>query len=225
MRYCILLFFLNILSANIFSQESFSQQGLASFYADKFDGHETASGEIFHQNEMTAAHISLPFGSMVRVTNLQNMKSVDVRINDRGPFIDGRIIDLSRRAANDLGFTKLGVVKVKLELIGKSKKKIKKKRTSTGKPEFYELDSKMVFPKGYGVQIGSFREMVNMMKITQEAKNLVSQKVYVQVSNINKAKIYRVVVGKTLEKEDAVKIQKMLQYRYPECFVVDYESL
>src|SRR5688572_14799873 len=75
------------------------QTGKASFYADKFDGTITASGEKYRHNKLTAAHKTLPFGTKVRVTNLSNNKTVEVVINDRGPYVDGRIIDLSRSAA------------------------------------------------------------------------------------------------------------------------------
>jgi rare lipoprotein A len=93
------------------------QNGLASFYADKFHGRKTASGELFNQQAMTAAHRSLEFGTWVKVTNLKNNRSVIVRINDRGPFVKGRIIDLSKRAAEKLGFIRQGVVKVRVELV------------------------------------------------------------------------------------------------------------
>lgn len=91
-------------------------EGKASYYADRFHGRLTANGERFNMHEMTAAHKSLPFGSMVRVTNLTNGKKVVVRINDRGPYIKGRIIDLSKGAAKEIGLIKKGVSKVKLEV-------------------------------------------------------------------------------------------------------------
>jgi len=90
--------------------------GLASWYGPGFHGNRTASGEVFNQNELTAAHRSLPFGTRVRVTNLNNGQSVTVRINDRGPFVRGRIIDLSRHAARVLGIS--GVAPVRLEILG-----------------------------------------------------------------------------------------------------------
>ena len=80
------------------------QSGKASFYADKFEGTTTASGEKYRHNRLTAAHKTLPFGTKVRVTNLANSKTVEVVINDRGPYVEGRIIDLSRGAAEELGF-------------------------------------------------------------------------------------------------------------------------
>jgi rare lipoprotein A len=91
--------------------------GLASWYGAKHHGKRTASGEIFDQNKFTAAHRTLPWGSIVKVTNLDNGKSVEVRINDRGPFPKGRIIDLSRAAARALGMVELGVSPVRMELL------------------------------------------------------------------------------------------------------------
>jgi len=94
-----------------------AEVGLASYYADKYHGRTTASGETFDMNALTAAHRTLPFGTLVKVTQLENNRSVIVRINDRGPFIDGRVIDLSRAAATELQFTRAGLAKVKVEII------------------------------------------------------------------------------------------------------------
>ena len=93
----------------------YSETGYASFYGDKYDGGKTANGETFHQNKLTAAHKKLPFGTMVKVTNLSNNKTVIVRVNDRGPFVRTRIIDLSKAAAQQLNMINAGVVKVKIE--------------------------------------------------------------------------------------------------------------
>jgi rare lipoprotein A (peptidoglycan hydrolase) len=91
--------------------------GLASWYGARHHGKRTASGEIFDQNKFTAAHRTLPWGSIVKVTNLDNGKSVEVRINDRGPFKKGRVIDLSHAAARALGMTQSGVSPVRMELL------------------------------------------------------------------------------------------------------------
>lgn len=95
----------------------YKESGKASFYAMKFQSRKTASGEIFDQSASTAAHKSLPFGTVVKVTNVKNDKSVIVRINDRGPFVRGRIIDLSRSAFSKIGNTSEGVIDVKLEVL------------------------------------------------------------------------------------------------------------
>jgi rare lipoprotein A len=92
--------------------------GLASWYGPGFDGNYSASGEVFNQNAMTAAHPSLPFGTQVRVTNLDNGQSVVVRINDRGPYAHGRVIDLSAGAARIIGLVSSGVAPVSLEVLG-----------------------------------------------------------------------------------------------------------
>jgi rare lipoprotein A len=94
-----------------------SIEGIASFYGPGFEGRRTASGEIFDADELTGAHRSLPFGTRVRVTNLQNKKRVVVKITDRGPFVRGRVIDLSHRAAEELGFASLGTVPVRLDVL------------------------------------------------------------------------------------------------------------
>lgn len=93
--------------------------GMASFYGGGFHGRHTASGARFDSNGMTAAHRTLPFGTRVRVTHLGNGRSVEVRINDRGPFVGGRIIDLSRGAAGALGMQNQGVARVKMTVLGR----------------------------------------------------------------------------------------------------------
>jgi rare lipoprotein A len=91
--------------------------GLASYYHGKWIGRKTANGEIYRRHDVTAAHRSLPFGTRVKVTNPRNGKSVIVRINNRGPYIKGRVIDLSIAAAEKIGMVKAGVIPVKVEIL------------------------------------------------------------------------------------------------------------
>lgn len=93
------------------------EEGVASYYADSLQGNSTASGEPYDRNEMTAAHRTLAFGTMVRVVNLDNGKSVLVRINDRGPHVESRIIDLSGAAAEKLGMLDAGEAAVRIEVV------------------------------------------------------------------------------------------------------------
>lgn len=93
------------------------ETGTASFYADEFDEKKTADGEVYDMNDLTAAHPSLPFNTLVKVTNLSNSKSVEVRINDRMPQFKGRIIDLSLAAAKKIEMINAGIQEVKLEVI------------------------------------------------------------------------------------------------------------
>lgn len=95
----------------------YAEAGIASWYGAYFNGRPTANGEIYDMNDLTAAHKTLPMPSMVRVTNLENGRSVKLRVNDRGPFVDGRIIDVSRRASQLLGFHQQGVAQVKVEIL------------------------------------------------------------------------------------------------------------
>lgn len=93
--------------------------GLASYYGAKFHNKRTASGEIFNKNALTAAHRTLPFGTQIKVTNLRNGKSVTVKVNDRGPHVRGRIVDLSLGAAKKIGLVHAGTTRVRLEVLKK----------------------------------------------------------------------------------------------------------
>lgn len=108
----LILFTLSASAENVFPQ-----YGNASWYGNSFHGRKTASGQIFDQNALTGANRTLPFGSVVRVTNLRNGRYVDITINDRGPFIKTRIIDISRAAAREIGILHRGVARVRVSLI------------------------------------------------------------------------------------------------------------
>lgn len=120
-RACLMLFFALSLSAcsslNSKSTAGDRQSGIASYYHDSLHGNRTANGEVFNQQALTAAHRKLQFGTKVRVTNTANGKSVIVRINDRGPFVGGRIIDLSKAAFRRIGDTGLGLLQVEVEVL------------------------------------------------------------------------------------------------------------
>ena len=105
-------------AGNTNASGSIKKEGLASFY---WQDQKTANGEQFNKHDLTAAHKTLPFGTLLKVTRVKTGESVVVRINDRGPFIKGRIVDLSLAAAREIGLTrKIGVTKVKLEVVGKT---------------------------------------------------------------------------------------------------------
>ena len=110
-----LIVLLIVISSSLFADTE--MQGFASWYGGKFHGRLTSSGEVFDTNDMTAAHRTLPFGTVVKVTNQDNGKSTLVKINDRGPFVEGRIIDLSRAAAEQLDMVDQGVARVTLDIV------------------------------------------------------------------------------------------------------------
>ena len=115
---CIVAIFLGLNLIAILS-DRYAQAGVASWYGEEFRGKKTANGEIYDPDKLTAAHRSLPFGTLVKVTDLSNNRQVIVRINDRGPYKRGRIIDLSLGAARRLGMVKKGLARVKIKIIPK----------------------------------------------------------------------------------------------------------
>ncbi|MFO7848515.1 MAG: septal ring lytic transglycosylase RlpA family protein [Spirochaetia bacterium] len=173
--------------------EASSRTGYASWYGGKFHGRTTASGEVFDKNKLTAAHRRLPFGTILEVTNLANDKSVTVRITDRGPFVEDRIIDLSRAAAEEIGLVRSGVAKVEIEVIestgeqqelsGPGKEEAGNESTSHGEPgsvglESEKLDTGKVYkdprdnplytfpePVSYTIQIASFSHEENAQRL------------------------------------------------------------
>ena len=111
------MFIDSIINLDFMSGPEDDYHGMASYYGDEFVGRKTSNGEIFYQDKMTAAHKKLPFGTIVKVTNLRNGKQVTVKINDRGPFKAGRIIDLTKTAAIQLDMIKNGTTEVSLEIV------------------------------------------------------------------------------------------------------------
>lgn len=117
-----ILFLTTVNPADAGAQDSREEYGKCGYFADALQGRPTASGEIYDKSLLTCAHNSLPFGTMVKVTRLDNKKSVTVRVNDRGPFLDGYVVDLSRKAAESIGLIRDGVTRVKVQVITKSPK-------------------------------------------------------------------------------------------------------
>jgi len=206
------------------------QTGKASFYADKFEGVSTASGEKYKHSKLTGAHKTLPFGTKVRVTNVANNQSVEVTINDRGPYVDGRIIDLSKAAAEQLGFVNTGLAEVRLEVIdpgdGKS--------NDPGRPiehvvvdekEFYEFEVSRFNPKGFGVQIGTYQELVNLVRLSENLKNSYKKEVTVQVKILNGVKYYGLILGRFSTRPKAEVFREELRKKFPDAFIVEYNRL
>ena len=215
-----------------FGASSFAQNqsGKASFYADKFEGHVTASGEKYKHSKLTAAHKTLPFGTRLRVTNLGNNQTVDVVVNDRGPYAEGRIIDLSKSAAEKLGFVNQGLADVKLEVIdagdGKSGMEIKAiDRVSVDEREFYNFEIERLEPKGFGVQIGTYQELVNLMRLAENLKSSYKKKVAVQVKILNGIKYYSLIVGQFSTRDKADRFLASIRKKYPDAFIAEFTKL
>ena len=218
-----------IISLSVNAQD-FTQEGIASFYADKFEGRTTANGEKYRHSKMTAAHKTLLFGTMVKVTNLENGKSVVVRINDRGPFVQGRIIDLSKSAAEKLGYVNQGLAKVKLEIVDHAGSddsrgqisSVPQSSTGSSGKIYYKVHADEFSPSGYGVQIGSYEEMSNLIKLIDGIGSKYGDDVTVRVTNLNGKKVYQVIVGQEKSRDKAEKLKSKLAKTYSKCFVVKF---
>ena len=207
-----------------------AQTGKASFYADKFEGVQTASGEKYRRKKLTAAHKTLPFGTKVRVTNLTNNKSVDVVINDRGPYVEGRVIDLSKSAAEKLGFVNQGIAEVRIEVIdpgdGKASEPVQRvDHVAVQEKEFYDFEIQRYLPRGFGVQIGNYQELVNLMRLAENLKNSYKKEVTVQVKVINGVKYYGLILGKFPSRDKAEQFRSELKQKYPDAFIVEFNRL
>jgi rare lipoprotein A len=206
------------------------QTGKASFYADKFEGIQTASGEKYRHSKLTGAHKTLPFGTKVRITNLANDKSVEVVINDRGPYVEGRIIDLSKSAAEQLGFVNFGLADVKLEVIDPGDGKVSDMgrtidQVTVDEKEFYKFEISRLKPKGFGVQIGTYQELVNLMRLADNLKNSYQKEVTVQVKIVNGVKYYGLMIGQFPSRPKAEEFREELRSKFPDAFIVEYSRL
>ncbi|GCC51303.1 septal ring lytic transglycosylase RlpA family protein [Chryseotalea sanaruensis] len=206
------------------------QTGKASFYADRFEGRPTASGEKYKHNRLTAAHKTLPFGTKVRVTNTANDKSVEVVINDRGPYVDNRIIDLSKSAAEKLGFINQGLAEVKVEVVDAGDGKTSDTPRPIGnvaveEKEFYTFEVERSTPSGFGVQIATYQELVNLIRLTDNLKKSYQKKVTVQVKVLNGVKYYGLVLGQFPSRPKAEQFRASVKGKFPDAFIVDFGRL
>ena len=222
-----LLFIVIFLTGLVQAQQKYKETGIASFYADKFEGRKTANGEIYYHAKKTAAHPKLPFGSIVKVTNIENKKFVVVRINDRGPFVENRIIDLSKSAAMEIGIVEKGLAKVVVELIASTddlsdKKTISEVKEST--ETYYKLNVSVEKPEGKGVQIGSYKDDENIFKMVEQLKIEYKTDVYVQIAKVNKSNVYRVILGCSNDEAYLKKLKETISKKYPDCFIVTYKN-
>ena len=206
------------------------QTGKASFYADKFEGSLTASGEKYKHSKLTAAHKTLPFGTKIRVTNLANQESVEVVVNDRGPYVENRIVDLSKSAAEKLGFINQGLADVNIEVIDPGDGKGKMEgftidQVIVDEKEFYDFEISREDPKGFGVQIGTYQELVNLMRLSDNLKNSYKKKVTVQVKVVNGVKYYSLSLGKFSSRSKAADFLDEVKNKFPGSFIVEYDKL
>ena len=202
---------------------------MASWYGHPYHGRRTSNGEVYDMNKLTAAHLSLPFGAWVRVANLDNGREVDVRINDRGPFVKNRVIDLSRAAAKQIGMWGPGTARVRLTVIsrpradpqpadGKAPALQPGRERPTPAPEraapaLTVLREPAISVSGsseapctlgpyYGVQVGSFREIENAQRLEVKMSERYGKTQIIRKSTL-RGERYRVVVGPASDQAEA----------------------
>lgn len=196
----------------------YSEIGIASWYGSEFHNKQTANGEIFDKNIRSAAHRTLPLPSMVRVTNLENGKKIMVRVNDRGPFSKNRIIDLSEKAAKELGFRAKGTAKVKVELDRaatealfydpwdpneKAKPKQLMARHATS-PDRTTMQERTNFFAEHYVQAGAYTTWDNAKSIAKGLKKIAPTRI--EEGDYRGGIVYRVKLGPFDSEEDAGKV-------------------
>lgn len=176
----------------------YTEVGLASWYGHPYHGRRAANGETYNMEEFTAAHRTLPFGTWVRVQNLKNGKTVDVRITDRGPFVPGRIIDLSRAAARRIGMIGPGTTKVRLEIISAP--------AALEKSEYF------------AVQVGAFRRKANARRLREvmEQRYGTARVVY----RDGNPSLWRVLVGNSPRLNAMAALANKIRSEYGPAFVV-----
>jgi len=196
------------------SSENFKQKGVASWYGTKFHGRRTSSGEPYDMLKLTAAHKTLPIPCYVRVTNKDNGRSLIVRVNDRGPFVKSRIIDLSYAAAHQLGMAEKGTANVEIETINFEstaaiKRKSVKKTVNAKLPRAVPTESN----KGRYIQVGAYSQHKNAQKLARVLDREIQ--LPVTVSSILRAgqKLYRVRIGPILSLDIAEELAEVLNLK------------
>jgi rare lipoprotein A len=180
---------------------AYRETGVASWYGEDFHGRKTANGEVYDMHAMTAAHRTLPFNTRVRVTNLDNGARTEVRINDRGPFVAGRIIDLSRSGAKELGMLGPGTARVAVEAAG-----------------FYPGAARS--PEGtYAIQVGAFLERDNAYRFRDELMKR-HPRARVVLWETNSRRFYRVRLGSFRTEDEARRYSDTLKRENLSGFVV-----
>ena len=216
-------------------QFDYVETGIASWYGPQFDGKRTASGEIFDMNDLTAAHRTLQMPSAVRVTNLENGRSLVVRVNDRGPFARSRIIDLSRRSAQLLGFKQKGTAKVRVEVMAAESRKLAALAKAGAGP--VEQTHALSEPLGGAVaatpqvtqepvqltsifiQAGAFLMLDNANQLSSQLAALAPTRV--RPTDVRGRTFYRVQLGPVLDVAEAdILLAKVADYGYPNARVV-----
>ena len=198
----------------IASARGFEQTGKASWYGRKFHGRKTSNGETYNMYAMTAAHKTLPLGTWVSVYNLENRRKIVVRVNDRGPFVEGRIIDLSYTAAKRIGIVGPGTGKVKITALGRATSYSK---TTKDPVAFQALD---YWRGNFTVQVGAFQVSANAENYRYKLSRTY-QNAHIKKFTDDRGTFYRVRIGRFTNLKDAVRFSdKLTAQDFDQAFAV-----
>jgi len=194
------------------TEEGFQQTGLASWYGEKFHGHQTSNGEIFDMYQVSAAHTGLPIPSFLRVTNLENQRSIVVRVNDRGPFHNDRIIDLSYAAAYKLGFSNQGTALVHIEAIVPSQNVLLAANTATNPATTVTGSTAAAAGERY-LQAGAFSDLRAAQRLSDRLRDLTSRPVFIRSIQAadTRQQLHRVRVGPISDPHEIERISDLMQ--------------
>ncbi len=191
-----------------------SQEGYASFYHDNFHGRRTACGERFDNNSFTCAHRSLPFGTKVEITNLNNGKYIVATVNDRGPYVKNRIVDVTKRVAQELEFQKQGVAMVNVKVL----------RTNELNP--YEVLPDIIFDEAdseiYGIKLGTYDCREKVKELSKQLMNEFGVPVFVRHQKMAEGVTYKVFAGSFNEKDAAEQMLSDMNTIFPNASVEAY---
>jgi rare lipoprotein A len=219
----------------------YDRTGIASWYGEPFHGRATANGEIFDRGVMTAAHPTLPLPSLVRVTNLENQREMMIRVNDRGPFIGDRIIDLSQQAARELGFEEQGIAPVRVQFVGLSEARGTPPRPTIRRAAAPSADPGGPAPpaarppaprvpaaslaqeaaqcQGPFIQVGAFAEPARAQRVVAELHAL--QAMPVSLATPGQDRLARVRLGPIPDPAAAIAaLDRLKQFGFAEAFIV-----
>lgn len=186
------------------SASNFHQKGIASWYGTKFHGQRTSSGEPYNMYAMTAAHKTLPIPAYVEVTNLDNQRKIVVRVNDRGPFAEGRIIDLSYVAAKKLGIDKNGTANVEIRTIDPRQQQM------AAKPATADKIAKSSSTGQLYLQVGAFTDQKNATQLLSRLITTTDENVIINRKSTDNEDVYRVRIGPLNSESDANRIRDKL---------------
>lgn len=192
----------------------YKDRGIASWYGKKFHGRKTSSGEIYNMYTLTAAHKTLPLGTHLRVKNLNNQQSVTVRVNDRGPFVRGRIIDLSYAAAKKIDMVSAGTAPVEIVALGSETS-----RQNAGNP-VPPSPSVDFYHGNFTFQIGAFKDKDNALRLKQSLEQRYSN-VHIVEYDTGQEILYRVRVGSASSLDEAAAYEnKLLEQGFKDVFII-----